>query len=229
MLTAATSILGLSRAQPVGVVSFGVTTIEPLGELVGLPRGVPRSQPLGTRRFQKQKLLGVEFSNFLLPGFGATKPGTRSRYKCTRMVPILFLACRPGGLTDKKLNLASLSRPSAFTSTSCPPSAAQRLHFPPRSSRITIAQAASETRGMSRKVVRSSRSMFICVARGGAGGTGRHADPRYIRGIQPSHPTSFRILDWFEPARPLSQAVQVSPFSHHPSPEQSCSTSPQRG
>lgn len=65
---------------------------------------------------------------------------------------------------------------------------------------------------MSRKVV---RSFFLCIVRvihGVAVWTWRLADPRYIRAPQPSHRTSFRILDRFEPARPLSpQPIQVSP------------------
>lgn len=118
--TAVTSASGLSRAHQL-IDVFGATTFRASWELVGLPRGVPRSQPLGTRRFQKQKLLGIQSSNFFssCPWYG------RARQEVTIQMhqdKVIMQCCSsradPGGSSSKKLNLASLSRPSAFTSTS---------------------------------------------------------------------------------------------------------------
>lgn len=57
---------------------------------------------------------------------------------------MLLLACRPKWLNKQEaqsgLSLAPFGLYIYLLN-------AQRLHFPPRSSRITIAQAASETRG----------------------------------------------------------------------------------
>lgn len=59
-----------------------------------------------------------------------------------------------GGLTEKKLNLASVSRPSAFTSTSCPPSGST---FRPDQVASRLRKQRARREGKSRKVVRSSR------------------------------------------------------------------------
>lgn len=161
----------LSTSWSAGVVfPFGVTTSEPLEELGDLPRRMPRSQPLGTRRFPKQKLLEDEIWNFPSPS-SLLLWYYQARYEVTIQ---MHEVCRPRRLDRQEAQSGLCLAPFGPYIYFLP---AQRLHFPPRSSRITIAQAASEARGgMSRKVVRSSPSMFICgvhAVRPGCGGAGR--------------------------------------------------------
>ena len=115
-----------------------------------------------------------------------------------------------------------------------------RLHFPPSSGRITIAQAASETRGISRKVVRSflSLDVFICIVLLFArGGYGRDRAPCGSE-IYSSLPTitigqAFEILD--PGSSPLARFPPPAGGSGEPvllttpPPNKCCSTSPQKG
>lgn len=131
---------------------------------VGLPRGVPRSQPLGTSRFQKQKLLENLIFEFLFPLCpGATWPGRRSRYKMHLDSDNAACSSRAdqSGSSSKELNPASLLASFGLYIYLLP---AQRLHFPPRSSRINdCASSERDARDMSRKVVRSSSRRRLSV------------------------------------------------------------------
>lgn len=127
---------------------------------------------------------------------------------------ILFLACRQGSSTERtSIWLFSLASFGLYIYVL----RAQRLHFPPRSSRITIAQAASETREHEPASHKGSRDVVVRVVRAACVWMDHRADPKYIRAIQPSSLTSFSNPGDVRARSPALPVVQVSQFAP-PSP-----------
>ena len=140
-LAAATSTSGLSRAHQ---------RVLPHSNLVGAGgfakrrAQVPATWDKTPPRNKNSWKLNFRNSFFSCPGTNLARyEGT---IQCTSIVTDNPVPRVPTWVasTSKKLNLASLLASFGLYIYLLP---AQRLHFPPRSSRITIAQAASEARG----------------------------------------------------------------------------------
>lgn len=191
----------------------------------------PGPSHLGQGAFQKQKLLEIESLNLLSWCAATARPGQahevtiQMHQNSGRPAPrVPTRVAHQAGSSIWPL----CSRPSAFTSTSWPPSGS--TFRPDQVASRLRKQRASETRGMSRKVVRSSIStppVLFAVRLYGQGVV-------RIRDIfVPSNHHARQAFESWTGSSPLarpSPACPGEPISgRNPSPKQICSTSPQKG